>query len=107
MYKRILTAALVFGMFATAPPFLMPAAQAQIACGEREAVVQQLSGTHREIRKGSGLAGQAALFEVWASNATGSWTILKTTPNGIACVMAVGEGWQDDPLVFTPASTRH
>lgn len=106
MYKRILTAALVFGMFATAPPFLISAAQAQIACGEREAVVQQLSETHREIRKGSGLAGQAALFEVWASAATGSWTILRTTPNGMACVMAVGKGWQDDPPVFTPATAR-
>ena len=106
MYKRILTSALVFGMFATAPPAITPAAQAQIACGEREAIVKQLSETHHEIRKGSGLAGQAALFEIWASNATGSWTILKTTPNGFACVMAVGQGWQDDPPVFTPATAR-
>jgi hypothetical protein len=107
MYKRILTAALVFGMFATAPPFLISAAQAQIACGEREAVVQQLSETHREVRKGSGLASQSALFEVWASTTTGSWTILKTTPNGMTCVMAVGQGWQDDPPMFTPATARH
>jgi hypothetical protein len=103
MYKRILTAALVFGMFATAPP----AAHAQLACGEREVIVQQLSKTHREIRKGSGLVGPAALFEIWASNVTGNWTILKTAPNGFACIVVVGEGWQDEPPVFTPASARH
>ncbi len=103
MYKRVLTAALVFGMLATAPP----AAQAQSGCGDRNAMVEQLSRTYGEMRKGAGLAGQTALFEVWASNATGTWTILKTTPNGIACVIAVGENWHDDRPVFTPAAARH
>ncbi len=103
MYKRVLTAALVFGMLATAPP----AAHAQLSCGARNAMVEQLSRTYGEIRKGAGLAGQTALFEIWASNATGSWTILKTTPNGIACVIAVGENWHDDRPVFTPAVARH
>ncbi len=103
MYKRVLTAALVFGMVATAPP----AARAQLSCGDRDAMVEQLSRSYGEARKGAGLAGQAALFEIWASNAIGSWTILKTTPNGIACVIAVGENWRDDAPVFTPAAARH
>ncbi len=103
MYKRVLTAALVFGMLAAAPP----AAQAQLACGERTAMVERLSRTYGEARKGAGLAGQTALFEVWASNATGTWTILKTAPNGLACVVAAGENWRDDRPVFTPAAARH
>jgi len=103
MYKRVLTAALVFGMAATAPPV----AEAQLSCGDRNAMVEQLSRTYGEIRQGAGLAGQAALFEVWASNATGTWTILKTTPNGVACVVAVGENWHDAQPVFTPAAARH
>ena len=103
MYKRVLTAALVFGMLATAPPV----AHAQSGCGDRNAMVEQLSRTYGEARKGAGLAGQTALFEVWASNATGSWTILKTTPNGMACVVAAGENRRDDRPVFTPAAARH
>ena len=103
MYKRVLTAALVFGMLATAPPV----ADAQPGCGDRNAMVEQLSRAYGEIRKGAGLAGQAALFEVWASDATGTWTILKTHPNGVACVIAVGENWRDDPPAFTPAAVRH
>ena len=98
MYKRVLTAALVFGMVATGPPL----AHAQLACGDRDAVVEQLSRVYGEIRKGAGLAGQAALFEIWVSNATGTWTILKTTPDGIACMMAAGENWRDDRPEFTP-----
>ena len=103
MYKRVLTAALVFGMLATAPP----AARAQLSCGDRKAMVEQLSRTYGEARKGAGLAGRTALFEIWASDVTGSWTILKTTPNGIACLIAAGENWHDDRPVFTPAAARH
>ncbi len=103
MYKRVLTAALVFGMVATAPPV----AHAQLSCGDRKSMVEQLSRAYGEARKGAGLAGQTALFEIWASNATGTWTILKTTPNGVACVIAVGENWHDNRPVFTPAAARH
>ncbi len=102
MYKRVLTAALVFGMLAAAPPV----AQAQLGCGNRTAMVEQLSRTYGEARKGAGLAGQAALFEIWASDATGTWTILKTSPNGMACLIAAGENWRDEPPVFTPAAAR-
>ncbi len=103
MYKRVLTAALVFGMAATAPP----AAHSQLTCGDRKSLVEQLSRSYGEIRKGAGLAGPAALFEIWASDVTGSWTILKTTPNGVACVIAVGENWHDARPVFTPAAVRY
>jgi len=99
MYKRVLTAALVFGMLATAPP----AAHAQSSCGDRTAMVEQLSRSYGEIRKGAGLAGQAALFEVWASDVTGTWTILKTYPNGMTCQIAAGEYWRDEVPEFTPA----
>jgi hypothetical protein len=93
MYKNILTtSALVLGMAAAAPPV----AQAQIACGARDSVVRNLGEKYGEVRRGGGLTGSTAIYEIWASETTGTWTILKTTPNGMACVMAVGEGWQDE-----------
>ena len=73
-----------------------PVAQAQMVCGTRDSVVANLGDKYGEVRRGAGLTGTTAIFEIWASEATGTWTILKTTPNGITCVMAVGEGWQDD-----------
>ncbi len=93
MYKRILTTSvLILGMAEAAPPD----AQAQMACGTRDAVVAKLGEKYGEVRRGGGLAGPTAIFEIWASEATGTWTILKTTPDGLACVMAVGDGWHDD-----------
>ena len=94
MYKRILTTSvLIFGMAAIGPTD----AQAQMACGTRDAVVAKLGDKYGEVRRGGGLAQPTAIFEIWASEATGTWTILKTTPNGLTCVMAAGDGWQDDP----------
>ncbi len=70
---------------------------AQLACGERTGVVAKLESTYGETRRGGGLAGPRAIIEVWAScKPPYTWTILKTSPNGWTCVMAVGEGWRDD-----------
>ncbi len=74
------------------------AAQAQLACGDRKLMVEVLSTSYGEIRKGAGLSGRA-LFEVWASDVTGGWTILRTFPNGRACIVALGQNWQADPVV--------
>ena len=93
MFKRILnTSALILGMTVAGTPD----AHAQMACGTRDAVVAQLGDKYGEARHGGGLAGPTAIFEVWASEETGTWTILKTTPNGLTCVMAVGDDWQED-----------
>lgn len=94
MYERLIKiSALVLGMTVVAPS--VSQAQTQVACGARESVVAKLGEKYGEVRRGGGLAGATAIFEIWASDSTGTWTILKTSPNGQACVMAVGEGWQD------------
>ncbi len=57
------------------------------------------------MRRGGGLAGPTAIFEIWASDKPPhTWTILKTTPNGLTCIMAVGDGWQDDAGNVTPTA---
>ncbi len=76
-----------------------------MVCGARDSVVAALGEKYGEVRRGGGLAGPTAIFEIWASEATGTWTILKTTPNGLTCVMAVGDGWQDDTGEPTPAGS--
>ncbi len=76
-----------------------------MACGARDSVVATLGEKYGEIRRGGGLAGPTAIFEIWASEATGTWTILKTSPDGMACVMAAGDVWQDDFGELTPAGS--
>ena len=68
-------------------------AAAQMACGEREGIVAKLVNKRGEVRRGAGLSG-SLIFEIWASEETGTWTILKTSPNGLACIMAIGDSWQ-------------
>ncbi len=93
MFKRIVTAAaLIFGMAALAPP-LSTSVEASAVCAPRETVIEQLSSKFGEIKIGSGLQGQKAIYEVWTSEMTGSWTILLTQPNGVTCIMATGEIW--------------
>ena len=102
MYKLILTTSvLILGMAAVGPPD----AQAQMACGTRDSVVAKLGDKYGEVRRGGGLAGPTAIFEIWASEATGTWTILKISPDGMACIMAAGDVWQDDVGKLTPAGS--
>jgi hypothetical protein len=57
-------------MAAAAPP----AAQAQIACGARDSVVRNLGEKYGEVRRGGGLTGSTAIYEIWASEDAGTVT---------------------------------
>jgi hypothetical protein len=87
--RKVFRAAVSVAAFAAASP-----AAAQPVCGDHAGMVAQLIGTFGEAHRGAGLAGPRAVFEVWASDATGTWTILMVTPEGLACVVAAGNGWQ-------------
>ena len=91
MFKRICTAALVFGVLAMAPP---TQATAQVACGYRDAITTVLSERYGETQMALGVQNAGSIVEVWTSKDTGTWTILMTRPNGTSCLMASGEGWQ-------------
>jgi hypothetical protein len=68
-------------------------AHAQTACGEREAIISRLEAKWGETFVGGGLQSASSVFEVWISADKGTWTILKTSANGMACVMAAGTNW--------------
>ena len=69
---------------------------AQDICGPYKAVVSTLSGEYKEVRRGFGLAGPKELYEIWASETTGNWTLLKIGPNGLACIIATGGDWHTE-----------
>jgi hypothetical protein len=88
MWKRLIALTLTFGLAANAPPAL-----AQTACGLHEEMSKTLIQTFDERPLGRGLQTPIRMFEVWTSDATGSWTILLVRPDGLACVMASGQAW--------------
>lgn len=36
------------------------------------------------------------MFQVWASDEAGTWTVSYTRPDGVACVIGSGTGWTGD-----------
>lgn len=63
-------------------------------CGSRDAVTALLADRYGETRRAVGLAGEAAVMELYASDATGTWTITLTLPDGQMCLMASGAGYE-------------
>ena len=72
-------------------------ARAQVICGGHDYLVARLAAAFEEKRLGYGVAGPAAIFEVFVS-ASGTWTILMTDVKGQSCILSVGEGW-DSPTI--------
>lgn len=67
-------------------------AQAQ-QCGPRAAVVQTLAQKYAETRRSIGISANNMVMEVYAAN-TGTWTITVTTPQGMTCLVASGQGFE-------------
>lgn len=66
------------------------------ACGDRAVIVARLGDAFGEVRRGGGLAGPDAVFELFASEKTGSWTMLRTGTDGVTCMMVAGEVWEEE-----------
>lgn len=70
------------------------AAKAAPQCDTREVVTALLAETYGETRRMVGIAGEAAVMEVYASDATGTWSITMSLPDGIMCLMASGSSFE-------------
>lgn len=75
-------------------------AQAQ-PCAQRAEVVERLAERYGETLQSVGVQSNSGVLEVYASDETGSWTILVTSPDGTACLIAAGRMWEGEaaPLV--------
>lgn len=91
MFKRLLTAALVFGAAALAPP----AGAQTLACMPREILVEKLETRYDEHLTGGGLQNPQHMLEVWSSSKSGSFTVFVTRTDGLACVLATGQYWHN------------
>jgi hypothetical protein len=75
-------------------------AQAQApACVKRVDLIKHLSNKYHEAPAAVGLADNGSLLEVFASKSGETWTVTVTMPNGISCMVATGQNWQDLPRV--------
>jgi hypothetical protein len=69
-------------------------AQQQGNCAQRSQVVERLQTKYGESRKSVGLAAKNGVVETYASDESGTWTIVITLPNGMTCLVAAGNSFE-------------
>lgn len=83
------------GFDAARPP---PTAQGSV-CHAYAEVARQLSATYHETPISLGVQSNGNLLLVFNSMASGSWTIVSTSPTGLTCILAAGQHWESTSLV--------
>lgn len=68
-------------------------AKAQQVCTMRADLVKMLGDKYKEQPSGQGLVGDRAMLEVYVSD-RGTFTIVSSYPNGVACIVAAGNSWE-------------
>ena len=101
MFKRTITAALIFGAAAIAPP----AVHAQSNCAPRDSVIERLKEKYSERLTGGGVQNSDTVLEIWSSEKTGSFTVLITHANGMSCVVSSGQNWNSVVAATVPKGT--
>ncbi len=78
---------------------LAPAAAQNPQCGPKMAVASQLAQQFGEVPIVSGISLNNSM-KFFGNPRTGSWSMIFVRPDGIACVLAVGEDLEVSGLAF-------
>jgi len=95
--SRLVRAAVALGLAIATPGVeaqTLAPTDAQTACADRTQVVSRLEERYGETLQSMGLNQNNTVVEVYASEETGTWTILVTSSRGWSCLMAAGEAWR-------------
>lgn len=90
MVKHLMAAGIFLGTSLAAAPAVAA------NCADRDLVVERLQSKYDESLTAGGLQSSQsaqALVEVWASEETGTFTVMLTSPDGRTCVVATGTDW--------------
>ena len=71
------------------------AVAAPMYCGPRKDVLARLAVSLHQQPSSVALTSDGQLLEVLKSDTDLIWTILITSPQGLSCVVASGDGWQN------------
>ncbi len=63
-------------------------------CGERSEIIGNLAERYEESQIAVGVTDAGGLVEVLSSRDGETWTIIVSVPNGMSCLLAVGQGWR-------------
>lgn len=63
-------------------------------CGRHEEVTKALTSKYQETRRVLGVINSRHVMEIFLSP-EGTWTVLVTDTNGMSCITASGDAWQE------------
>lgn len=64
------------------------------ACGKRDEIVANLEAKYHESRRMVALSANNSVLEIFAAEA-GNWTIIVTPADGVSCLIASGEAFEE------------
>lgn len=64
-------------------------------CDTRADVLALLAQKYKEAPIAFGVTNNGGLVEVLTDEHGTTWTIIVTSPEGVTCLVAAGEGWRD------------
>lgn len=67
------------------------------ACVKRTELLSHLSKKFQEAPVAMGVADNGALLEVFSTTDGATWTVALTMPNGVTCLVATGQSWENVP----------
>jgi hypothetical protein len=67
------------------------------ACVKRTELLSHLSNKFQEAPVAMGVADNGALLEVFSTTDGATWTVALTMPNGVTCLVATGQSWENVP----------
>ncbi|MFV2092140.1 MAG: hypothetical protein ACC634_03560 [Hyphomicrobiales bacterium] len=71
-------------------------------CGEYTKIKDMLAERYQEVPKSVGMIADKGVIQVFLSQ-EGTWSILLTSTDGRACIVAAGHSWQDVKQILTGA----
>ena len=89
---------------ATAAPAVSQARPATV-CDQRETVLDHLRSRYQEEPVALGVANNGGLVEVLSTDNGTTWTIVITLPNGMTCLLAAGQNWENFPEINLGSNT--
>ncbi|MEM1065699.1 MAG: hypothetical protein AAGJ74_09380 [Pseudomonadota bacterium] len=92
-YVRALSIALAIALPASADARI-----ADIICDDRETLRDRLQLNYGAQMTGRGVRGPDTVLEVWSAPGSGDWTLVQSYANGRACIVAMGQSWEQIPL---------
>lgn len=69
-------------------------AWAQVPCDKRSNVLAHLKSKYQENPIAIGLSNTGGVVELITADDGKTWTLIISTPNGMACLIAAGESWE-------------